>query len=197
MQMTRKEEYLRYLASPEWKIVKTKVHERDGWRCVLCNSPHELQAHHRSYRHFKDEINHLCDVMTVCRKCHEKHHNVHAQAGPATKTNTVEPIHENQYQEPPVTVTKSAPVPASAASMNVSAPGVWPFIGHKVMGIQAKAGYHPMNNLVWVRPENHHRIGIWAGPYHWAKHIGIDPTKKGWRERMIGHKIPQEYMTRP
>ena len=68
--------YKSYLLSDKWKIVKSKIFERDGNRCVFCGSSNKLQVHHLSYKHIYDEINHLDDLLLVCSKCHKMIHNI-------------------------------------------------------------------------------------------------------------------------
>lgn len=43
--------------------------ERDGWRCVLCNSVRRLEVHH--VKSLKDGGTHeLGNLQTLCRACH-------------------------------------------------------------------------------------------------------------------------------
>jgi 5-methylcytosine-specific restriction endonuclease McrA len=73
-QMSRKSAYQVHLASPYWKAVRNLVKERDGHRCVLCNTPEDLTVHHRTYKHVGREMDNLGDLTTLCRPCHEAHH---------------------------------------------------------------------------------------------------------------------------
>lgn len=50
--------------------------KRAKFRCQLCNSPLDLQAHHRTYEHKGDELNHLNDLICLCKKCHKNFHAV-------------------------------------------------------------------------------------------------------------------------
>jgi 5-methylcytosine-specific restriction endonuclease McrA len=56
--------------------VRAKVKKRDGYRCVKCGTRKRLEVHHLSYAHQGDELNHLEDLVTLCRSCHRKEHNL-------------------------------------------------------------------------------------------------------------------------
>ena len=66
-----------YLNSEYWHEVSRRVKERAGYRCQLCNSQHDLQAHHRSYDHRGNELEHLSDLTCLCRRCHAIFHGKH------------------------------------------------------------------------------------------------------------------------
>lgn len=63
--------YERYIRSSEWinRPERLKAIERDGGRCVLCNSSEDLEVHHRTYESFGNEK--LEDLYTLCRQCHD------------------------------------------------------------------------------------------------------------------------------
>lgn len=62
--------YQTYLETDYWKQVSTAVKERAEYRCQVCNSPHDLQAHHRTYEHRGRELGFLGDLICLCRRCH-------------------------------------------------------------------------------------------------------------------------------
>ena len=62
--------YSDYLETPYWRQVSAAVKERAGFRCQICNSPHDLRAHHRDYRHRGREMEHLDDLTCLCHRCH-------------------------------------------------------------------------------------------------------------------------------
>jgi hypothetical protein len=62
--------YQSYLETDYWKAVAGAVKAKAKFRCQVCNSPHDLNAHHRSYDHRGDELNHLDDLICLCRRCH-------------------------------------------------------------------------------------------------------------------------------
>jgi len=66
----RRKEYLAYLASPEWKLLRLRVMARDSFQCMRCGYKRNLQVHHRTYANFGRED--LKDLETLCKKCHKK-----------------------------------------------------------------------------------------------------------------------------
>ena len=74
--------YQQYLNSDEWKEVRELVKERDGYRCLLCNAIEDkenkvfLSVHHRTYENKFNERDHLGDLVTMCRSCHDISHNI-------------------------------------------------------------------------------------------------------------------------
>lgn len=71
----RSKQYREFLKSDYWQDVRNKVLTRDNHTCQKCNSVRSLQVHHLSYLHHRDELNHLEDLITVCRECHRKLHH--------------------------------------------------------------------------------------------------------------------------
>lgn len=67
---TPQDRYSDYLQTDYWKAVSDAVKKKADYRCQVCNSPHDLQAHHRSYAHRGHELDHLDDVTCLCRRCH-------------------------------------------------------------------------------------------------------------------------------
>lgn len=68
-------DYLDYLQSEEWSLVKARVWCRDKGECRNCGSAEHLQVHHMSYRYvgreWKDDF---LTVILLCRWCHEGMH---------------------------------------------------------------------------------------------------------------------------
>jgi hypothetical protein len=83
--MTKREGYLKYLATERWKSISDKVKKRDGYRCRLCNGTENLNAHHRTYEHKGDEENHLGDLTTLCGDCHTAYHEWRKNGGRIAK----------------------------------------------------------------------------------------------------------------
>lgn len=59
-----------YLKTDYWKAVTAAVKKRAGWKCQICNSQHDLQTHHRTYENRGHEMEHLDDLICMCRRCH-------------------------------------------------------------------------------------------------------------------------------
>lgn len=68
------DKYNAYLKTDYWKKVSEAVKKRAEYRCQLCNSQHDLCAHHRTYEHRGNELNYLNDLVCLCRRCHEIFH---------------------------------------------------------------------------------------------------------------------------
>lgn len=69
-------DYDEHLKSDYWRTASMEAKKRDGFRCRLCNSQHDLCVHHRTYEHRGNELQHLDDLTTLCRRCHEIFHGV-------------------------------------------------------------------------------------------------------------------------
>lgn len=63
-----------FLLTPYWKAIAEKVRYRAKHKCQLCNGTEGLSVHHSTYEHHGDELNHLEDLICLCRDCHEKFH---------------------------------------------------------------------------------------------------------------------------
>ena len=83
--------YQKYLKSKEFKALRDRVLERDGYRCRFCgrtleeiseNKKISLQAHHSSYEHL-GECNDLeyNDLVTLCSVCHNACHKAKSNLG--------------------------------------------------------------------------------------------------------------------
>lgn len=68
----RRQKYLDYLKSPEWRKIREEAIIHWGSKCVLCCSENKLQGHHRTYKNLYNET--VDDVVPLCRKCHKIHH---------------------------------------------------------------------------------------------------------------------------
>jgi 5-methylcytosine-specific restriction endonuclease McrA len=83
--MTTKEEYQVYLQTDYWKAVSQEVKHRAGYKCQACNTPHDLEAHHRTYVNRGKEMEHLEDLICLCGVCHGRIHGVPEQQQPKKK----------------------------------------------------------------------------------------------------------------
>lgn len=70
----RRMPYSKYLESNHWRKVRAAAIARAGYRCSLCNDTYLLVVHHRTYERRGCELPE--DVICLCRKCHEKHHDI-------------------------------------------------------------------------------------------------------------------------
>jgi len=64
--------YRLYLLTEHWRRVSREAKERAGNRCQLCNSPTNIETHHRTYErrgHEEPE-----DLTVLCSECHGKFH---------------------------------------------------------------------------------------------------------------------------
>lgn len=74
--------YEEFLKSLYWQHVRRSIFRRFrlsviGVVCEYCGLKDRmvpLDIHHRTYEHQGDELNHLGDLIVLCRKCHEKQH---------------------------------------------------------------------------------------------------------------------------
>jgi len=63
--------YNQYLLSDQWNIVRLTVLQKDHFKCIKCGSSRKLQVHHKTYANVFFESNHLDDLETLCKYCHE------------------------------------------------------------------------------------------------------------------------------
>jgi len=58
----------------EYAMLRTRVLERDGWRCQMCGSSTNLQVHHlKSRSKLGDDA--LQNLISLCVTCHGKQHH--------------------------------------------------------------------------------------------------------------------------
>lgn len=77
VQTERKLTYSEQLKTIEWKKRRIEIFTRDKYTCQKCGDTKRLQVHHKKYMNGKmaweSFDNHL---ITLCRSCHEKVHNI-------------------------------------------------------------------------------------------------------------------------
>lgn len=71
----KQQPYSDFLKGKYWQQVRKSVLKRDKNMCIICKLESNLQVHHDTYKNHGDEMNHLEDLMTLCRKCHKEHHD--------------------------------------------------------------------------------------------------------------------------
>lgn len=75
--------YNHYLKQEHWQKVKGDALKRANHMCQLCGMKYKrsnknpLQVHHNNYKCLWEERD--CDVMVICKRCHNKHHNRHIE----------------------------------------------------------------------------------------------------------------------
>ena len=57
-----------------WSPVRRRALDRDGWRCVRCESPLDLEVHHVQPLDAGGAALDLGNVETLCRECHIGEH---------------------------------------------------------------------------------------------------------------------------
>ena len=75
------ETYSKLLKDPRWKKFREKILQRDGGKCVVCESTHILQIHHKQYHFLERKQRHKKPwkyaphlVTTLCERCHKIGH---------------------------------------------------------------------------------------------------------------------------
>lgn len=61
-------DYQLYLQTYDWHIKRSAALKRAGYRCQVCNSPDNLNAHHRTYERLGNEQE--GDITILCTDCH-------------------------------------------------------------------------------------------------------------------------------
>jgi len=84
-------QYSEYLNGDYWQKVSEAVKARAGWRCQVCNSDNSLCAHHRTYEHRGCEMDHLSDLICLCKSCHDIFHHVEKHGRPEKKKEEIAP----------------------------------------------------------------------------------------------------------
>lgn len=64
--------YKEYLETDHWQVVRSRALYADKFRCRVCNSPDNLNVHHRTYEQRGREEPQ--DVVTLCQPCHQLFH---------------------------------------------------------------------------------------------------------------------------
>lgn len=69
-------EYGEFLRTPYWKVVAYEVKKKHKFRCVMCDSNHRLQVHHKNYtmHGYEHTQEGMRSLTCVCDNCHAKHH---------------------------------------------------------------------------------------------------------------------------
>jgi len=176
--------YNDYLLTDYWKAVAQAVKARAGYRCQICNSGLDLQAHHRTYEHRGKELDHLDDLTCLCRRCHGVFHGKEEAPAPtpapAIQASAFRKQSHRRPLPPPSQVVridlKSLPVPAPYVPSSTVSPS-------------------PVNDgLVLVTQANFRRVRNNKEMWWWMRDKGIEPDRKGWAKRMIGQRVPPHFL---
>lgn len=68
--------YAEYLKTDHWQELRRQKLKQAKYRCQLCNSPNNLEVHHRTYKNRGQEY--LSDLTVLCDPCHERFHKTGA-----------------------------------------------------------------------------------------------------------------------
>lgn len=68
--------YKDQLLDKRWFIKRKRILQRDGFKCVLCDSHSNLNVHHKYYYNTNTSPWDYPDsgLVTLCKSCHENHH---------------------------------------------------------------------------------------------------------------------------
>lgn len=75
----RMRDYCDYLKTPVWKYISSIVKLIANYTCAECGKqyhPIGLAVHHKTYEHLGSELDHLDDLVVLCRGCHMKTHGI-------------------------------------------------------------------------------------------------------------------------
>lgn len=86
-------DYKDQLLDKRWKDLSNKIKDRDGRKCVVCDSKRKLNVHHKKYTGMAWEAPES-DLITLCEECHSKIHckYVHATSAKAETKNVGEVV---------------------------------------------------------------------------------------------------------
>ena len=79
MQRLRQKRPRLKLSIEDYRLLRQRVLERDGWRCQNCGSSSDLHVHHLAKRSkLGDDA--LDNLITLCAKCHQTVHSIPTSA---------------------------------------------------------------------------------------------------------------------
>lgn len=82
--------YREKLRDPRWQKLRLQVFERDGWKCINCNTgihgKKTLCVHHWAYIRGREPWDYpLTNFATMCWDCHQKEHDERPMADAVVK----------------------------------------------------------------------------------------------------------------
>lgn len=69
----RRRQYHEYLQSPQWRELRKRVLEQDGYMCRGCLLANASIVHHLTYDHAMQEF--CWELVSVCESCHDRYHD--------------------------------------------------------------------------------------------------------------------------
>lgn len=75
----RMRDYYEYLRTPVWKYISSIAKTFANYTCSKCGKqyhPIRLAVHHKTYEHLGSELNHMDDLVVLCKDCHMKIHGI-------------------------------------------------------------------------------------------------------------------------
>lgn len=174
--------YHDYLQTDYWKEVTKSVKSRAGWKCQLCNSPHDLNAHHRTYENRGNELNHLEDLICLCRRCHAMFHGKDEPIVPrCLSVGVAQPVRRGAKAARRAARLEARQAATTAAEADHAA--------------DMPEGFGD----IIMTPELLHRLKTKAGGYtaKTLKAVGVSwPPLGGWPSRIMGQPISRgDYFT--
>jgi 5-methylcytosine-specific restriction endonuclease McrA len=85
-----REKYREYLETQEWREKRALVLARDGHMCKGCGTERATDVHHQTYAHIYNEF--LFELISLCRKCHDRVHSDSAEYADKHSDDTFESI---------------------------------------------------------------------------------------------------------
>ena len=70
--LSGKDKYIEYLKTDWWQKVRIERLKIDGFKCANCGTDKNLQVHHTDYSRGWFHEDPRQDLITLCKKCHEK-----------------------------------------------------------------------------------------------------------------------------
>lgn len=174
---TASDKYADYLQSDYWQKVSAAVKKRGGYRCQVCNSQHDLQAHHRTYDHRGKELDHLDDLICMCRRCHGIFHGKEQAPAVAVPAPVVKPLSKKQRRQ----------LRALVEAHKVIAP--------VAVEIPSIDGLMPLADPIVLTRELVDRCQTLRGGLTSAtiSALGVPfPLESGWRPKLVGKSVSRQ-----
>lgn len=97
-----KEEYTKFLKSPEWEAISEKRKQMDDYECQCCGNTRNLVVHHTDYLKGDKGLLDLDHLVTLCYRCHSIIHGKWDFDEDAPKDNANYSLSKKKQFEPPL-----------------------------------------------------------------------------------------------